>query len=648
MPLHDFHFIRPEWVWAIIPTLLVWLWLTVSHKKQSGWQSVIPAHLYDHMLVGQTQKVRKPAYSVLLVVWIIALLALAGPTWERLPQPVYQLKNGHVIVLDMSLSMRATDVTPDRMTRAKYKAIDLVNYIGEGEMGLVAYAGDAFVISPLTKDAQNISALLPSLSPEIMPVPGSDPLLGIERAAELLTNAGYSKGAIYWITDGIDNKQQTELQRFVKTLPFTLNVLAVGTKDGAPIKQVNGELLKDASGGIVVPRVNENAIASIARAGGGTFQRLATNDSDIKGLVSVDRFSSDSESSESDDSKDNNGDRWSELGPYLLLLLLPFVAYGFRKGVVICLLIGLYLPLSTETSYAQTSAPVQPTTENESPPLSWWEKPFLNRDQEGFAHYAGDDFGNAANTFKSPQWQGAAHYKAGNYEDALRAFEQVDGADALYNQGNALAKMGDLDAAIERYQQALSIDPDHKDAAENKALLEALKKQQEQQQQQQQQQNGDDNPQDQSENGDSQQNQNNENQTDENQQGNGDQQSQSQQNNEAGEHQDGQSGDQQSDTDERNSPSESESRNAEDQDSDTENEAQSPQQSAQQEQQDGAEQPVQGQAGELTDEEKEQQQRIENLMRKVPDDPAFLLKRKMQLEAQKRQRQRMPSNRSDW
>ncbi|HAI71921.1 MAG TPA: hypothetical protein DCL26_06270, partial [Alteromonas australica] len=83
-------------------------------------------------------------------------------------------------------------------------------------------------------------------------------------------------------------------------------------------------------------------------------------------------------------------------------------------------------------------------------------------------------------------------------------------------------------------------------------------------------------------------------------------------------------------------------------DSDTENEAQSPQQSAQQEQQDGAEQPVQGQAGELTDEEKEQQQRIENLMRKVPDDPAFLLKRKMQLEAQKRQRQRMPSNRSDW
>ena len=85
MPLHDFHFIRPEWLWAIIPTLLVWLWLTVSHKKQSGWQSVIPAHLYDHMLVGQTQKVRKPAYSVLLVVWIIALLALAGPTWERLP-----------------------------------------------------------------------------------------------------------------------------------------------------------------------------------------------------------------------------------------------------------------------------------------------------------------------------------------------------------------------------------------------------------------------------------------------------------------------------------------------------------------------------------------------------------------------------------
>ena len=210
--LNQFHFLRPEWFAAIIPLLLLVILIRKATAKQSGWQSVIPSHLYQYMVIGKTEVGAKPPIMLLAIAWFVSVIALAGPTWERLPQPVYQLKMGHVIVIDMSLSMRATDMTPDRLTRAKYKAIDLVNAIGEGEMGLVAYAGDAFVISPLTEDAANITTLIPSLSPEIMPVPGSDPLLGIESAAALLTNAGYNSGMIYWITDGIELAQQNELQ----------------------------------------------------------------------------------------------------------------------------------------------------------------------------------------------------------------------------------------------------------------------------------------------------------------------------------------------------------------------------------------------------------------------------------------------------
>ncbi|NDV91118.1 VWA domain-containing protein [Alteromonas sp. 345S023] len=638
MPIQDFHFIRPEWLWAIVPALGLLIWLKMAHKKQSGWQSVIPPHLYKHMLIGQVQKGKRPPYSWLFFIWLLSIFAMAGPTWERLPQPVYQLKTGHVIVVDMSLSMRATDVNPNRLTRAKYKAIDLVNRIGEGEMGLVAYAGDAFVISPLTKDAANITTLIPSLAPEIMPIPGSDPLLGIEQAAQLLTNAGYSKGAIYWITDGIDRQQQQELQAFVSSMPFTLNALIVGTDEGAPITQKNGELLKDNSGGIVIPRVNADAVTRIANAGDGIAERLTNNDDDIEALASLSLLETGVQTEQ--ESEENEGDQWRELGPYLLLVMLPFIALGFRKGLVFSLVLCVYFPFSSDTAYAQQTKASSSTSDTR-----WWKAPFLNKDQEGFQHYSEGNYETAASQFDDPAWQGAAHYKAGNYEAALNAYQQVNTIDGLYNKANSLAHLGKLDEAIAAYEEVLEAAPDHQDAIDNKALLEALKQQQEQEQQEQQNQQSqnedgqsDEQPQNeespQSPENDSESSQN-ENSDDAQQQNNASQDSGSQ---------DQDSGEQQG----------SEEQNGDEPPNDTaEDENREQQENAQPENEQNSntdDKPSQAaaQQGELTDEEKEQQQRIESLMRRVPDDPAFLLKRKMQLEAQKRQRQRMPSNRSDW
>jgi Ca-activated chloride channel family protein len=638
MPIQDFHFIRPEWLWAIVPALGLLIWLKMAHKKQSGWQSVIPPHLYKHMLIGQVQKGKKPPYSWLFFIWLLSIVAMAGPTWERLPQPVYQLKMGHVIVLDMSLSMRATDVNPDRLTRAKYKAIDLVNRIGEGEMGLVAYAGDAFVISPLTKDAANITTLIPSLAPEIMPIAGSDPLLGIEQAAQLLSNAGYSKGAIYWITDGIDRQQQQELQTYVSSMPFTLNALVVGTDEGAPITQSNGELLKDRSGGIVIPRVNAEAVTRIANAGGGVAERLTNNDDDIEALASLSLLETGSQTDEG--SEENEGDQWRELGPYLLLILLPLIALGFRKGLVFGLVLCVYFPISSNTAFAQQTKASVPTSDT-----AWWKAPFLNKDQEGFEHYSEGNYASAATEFDDPAWLGAAHYKAGNYEAALNAFLNVDTIDGIYNKANTLAHLGKLDEAIAAYDEVLAKDPDHQDAIANKALLEALKQQQEKEQQEQQDQqsnNDDGQSNEQSQSGEDQQS----NENDSTNSQNDDSEGEKQQNNAS---QDpgsqNQESDEQEGAEEQNSDQQSD--NAPD-DNNKEQPKDAQTDSEQNSKDNDKQTPAAAQQGELTDEEKEQQQRIESLMRRVPDDPAFLLKRKMQLEAQKRQRQRMPSNRSDW
>ncbi|CAD5283767.1 conserved hypothetical protein [Alteromonas sp. 38] len=660
---NNVHFLRPEWFIALIPALILYIALKRNTSKKSGWQSVIPSHLYQHMVVGKFTKGQKPPFWLLALGWLLAVVALAGPTWERLPQPVYQLKMGHVIVMDMSLSMRATDITPDRLTRAKYKAIDLVNQIGEGEMGLVAYAGDAFVVSPLTQDAANITTLLPSLSPEIMPVPGSDPLLGVETAAELLTNAGYSKGMIYWITDGIDLRQQQELQEYVADLSFTLNALAVGTDDGAPIRQITGELLKDRSGAIVIPKLNSSAVNAIVRASGGKFSEITTNDDDITSLASLSLLDRDSESEE--DASDTEGDQWREFGPYLLLGLLPLIALGFRRGLVFAVIAAIYMPMSSESVMAQSVAQEPPSENSTSPSVSWWKKPFLNANQEGLANYADNAFNEAASTFEDPAWQGAAHYKAGDYEQALVAYQQQGGIEGLYNQGNALARLGKLDEAIAKYDEVLSLDANYQDAAENKALLEQLKQQQEEQEQQNQenqQSNEGDNQQDSGEgenqegsddsSQDSQSNDgsNSEDSSDENSEQNAaDNQNANDENDSQNDPQSSQNeGGEQDDT---QNPNESDAQNGANGEENDKEDSGAPQNTGNEEGTDETQQETDAamaQAGEMTDAEKEQQQRLENLMRRVPDDPAFLLKRKMQLEAQKRQRQRMPSNRSDW
>ena len=174
--INNFHFIRPWWLLAFFTLLIVLFILKKIRYYQSPWQHFIPAHLANALLENSQSKGKQstssqPHYWVKpFIIGSCIIIALAGPAWQKLPQPVYQLERGAVLIMDMSYSMLATDVKPNRLTRARYKAIDLLKRINEGDVGLIAYAGDAFIISPLTQDIKNIELLLPSLSPDIMPV----------------------------------------------------------------------------------------------------------------------------------------------------------------------------------------------------------------------------------------------------------------------------------------------------------------------------------------------------------------------------------------------------------------------------------------------------------------------------------------------
>ncbi|MDP5129844.1 MAG: VWA domain-containing protein [Paraglaciecola sp.] len=630
LQLQDFHFLRIQWLWALVPLFIIALLLAYFSKQQTGWQSVLAGHLYKHLVSHGTQKSHKYPFGLLVLGWLLATLALAGPTWERLPQPVFQLNTGKVVLMDMSMSMRATDIKPNRLTRAKYKAIDLVKKLTEGETGLVAYAGDAFTISPLSSDGQNLTALIPSLSPEIMPIPGSDPVLGLQTAFDLLKSANYQQGDIFWITDGVDNRQLKEISDLLNKSSYRLSILAVGTEEGAPVQTLNGELLKDSNGAIVIPKLPTSNLQTLAKQGGGRYAPLQSDDSDIDYLVNQTLLDNNAGEQESA-GDDNFGDKWQELGPYLLLLLLPLAAYSFRKGLIPVFLIAFALPMYAPKAEA-----------------GWWQDMWKTKDQQGLEAFHAGEFKHAAETFEDPLWAGSSLYKDENYEQALKAFSQIDSIDGRYNQANTLAQLGKYPEAIALYKEVLAEQADYQDALANKTLLEKLLEQQQQQEQQQQDQQNEQSDQQ----NDPQQNQDGEN---------SDQDQQNQQNQESDQQSQPQDSEQQNQdqaSDKQESQdSKAEQENTEAQNSDTqgsqtdskEPEQQQAQPSESEQEPENASQEAQQQAmaeqtKELTDEEKEQMQRMQTLLNRVPDDPAFLLKRKMQIEAQQRKRERVPSN----
>ncbi|EWH09190.1 hypothetical protein DS2_13554, partial [Catenovulum agarivorans DS-2] len=464
--MDDFHFLRPEWLIALLPCIALAWYLKQHQLVQSSWHKFIPAHLATKLISNSNQVKQFPLYSLILL-WSVIVLALAGPAWEKRPQPVFSADIGRVILFDLSMSMRSEDLKPDRLTQARFKAIDLSRQITEGELGLVAYAGDAFTISPLTPDSKNVAALLPSLQPEIMPVMGSDAGLGVIEAIELLKNAGHLKGEIYWFTDHVSQLEFEDVSRYLNNTEYTLVIFGVGTPTGAPIKLQSGELLKDSSGSIVIPKLNESKLTTLAKSVSGHYHRLTTSDRDINYVTeSIQRQNKNAKQEETE----ITGDQWFDFGAVLSVLALPLFLWFARQQSLFAVGLLIFSASYTNDSYANVI-----------------DRLFKNDDQQAMTALQQQKYQDAAALADDPAIKGAALFKQGNLEAAIEQFNQLDSADAFYNKGNALAQLGKLDEAIKAYDQAIKRQPDFSKAQDNKALAEQLKNQQQQQDGQQQQ-----------------------------------------------------------------------------------------------------------------------------------------------------------------
>lgn len=505
MNLDLFHFIRPYWLLALIPLSII-LWLLIRRQLSSGsWAKVCDPELLPHILIGQEQKRKKwPLYS-LAIGGLLAILALAGPTWERLPQPTFTDMSALVIVLDLSHSMDATDIKPSRLVRARFKVADILKQRQEGQTALVVYAGNAFTVTPLTDDTDSIALQLSVLNTSIMPSQGSRADIALKKAAALLEQAGLQKGNILLVTDGLNEALYKKAQKNLKS--YKISILGVGTAEGSPIQLANGGFLKDSQGAIVIPKLDESNLAELAQLGGGTYQGIKNDDSDIKALAAGYKTNSFNNQLEK---KELQFDTWREIGPWLLVLLLPLAALGFRRGLLSVIIVLFFIQIP-------------------QPAQAWdWNSLWFTPDQQASQAFEKGEMEKSAELFENSEWKGAAQYKAGKYEQALKSLEGLEDVESWYNKGNALARLSRYPEAIEAYKKALKLNPKHEDAKYNKELVEKqLQKQQQNQQnqdsqqqdkqnQQNQQQNSEQNKQNQqdSKSADNQQNQQNSEQQD--------------------------------------------------------------------------------------------------------------------------------------
>lgn len=441
------HLLRPFWL--LMMPLPIWLlWHLWRRQRQTGrWQRLLPEAFHAALLTRGRLRNSKLPWILLGCAWLLASLALLGPSWHKLEQPSMSRADPLVILLETTPAMLATDVHPSRLEQAKRKIVDLLQTREDAQTAVVVFAGSAHTLVPLSNDMATTQNLLGALKPELMPEPGHRADLAVAQGIDLLQHGANGHGRLLLIGSSLDEAERLAIERLLDGSDNRFLVLGIGTEQGAPIPREDGSFLKDDKGAIVIPRLDDNIMRQFASRIGGRYQQARVDDMDLRTLGLLER-SGDLEAQENT----TRLDTWLDQGYWLLLPLLLLAACAGRRGWLFCLPLFLLVP----------------------PPASafsmedLWRRP----DQQGMRLLQSSRPDEAAQHFEDHQWQGYARYQAGDFAGAAEQFSKGDSAADHYNRGNALARNDELQAAIEAYEQALELDPDLEVARRNKAAVE--------------------------------------------------------------------------------------------------------------------------------------------------------------------------------
>ena len=577
----EFHFLRAGWILLIPIAILLIFFFKRRMLTIGNWEKLIDKRLLPYVMSRRQLSDNQYKWWLISLISVLSIIALAGPTWERIEQPSFRTDQSLVIALDLSSSMNAQDITPNRLTRAKLKILDILERRQGAQVALIVYSANAFTVTPLTSDTDTIIALINSIDTSIMPSRGSYPALAIDKGLQLLNQASVSNGEIILVTDGGITSDSFSSAQKLRDEGYRLSALGIGSMNGAPIPKETGGFITDSTGQITISRLEVDDLKDLVEIGGGSYTSITSNDQDIDTLLS-EVYSA---VRESDDSVTT--DQWKEFGPWLLLIVVPFGSLLFRKGWVFIFLLTI-MPIDNSV-YALD-----------------WNDLWKTRDQQAKEAMESGDYDKAIELFEDSEWLAAAHYKAGNYRKSANEYNNNSNIDHLYNHANSLAKIGQFEEAIENYEKVIAEEPNAEDALYNLNLLKDLLSENQSSE----------------ENNDDGQSSEEASTGEQSQQQNGDE---SEQSDNEGNSKTGDSGDE-SDANPNQKLSNEEDIEAIEKELERAAEENSNQES---QQEDNSESGIEGRMAQ------EQQQAMEQWLRRIPDDPGGLLRRKFRYQYQR-------------
>ena len=419
----DFHFLRPQLLWLIIPLFILTLVTLFSMGQDIKWKKFIAPSLRPYVIQKGSERKNLLMYLLLQLVLACGVIGLAGPTWKQIELPGQQLETPVVVLLDMSESMLETDIPPNRMERAKFKLIDLIDENPRARMALVGFAGTAHTIVPLTHDYEIIRSHIDGLKPSLMPLPGNNINEALSLADSVMS-VTTAPGTVVLLTDDAPEELIPALQSYlinsrnrIMVLPFGLTV----------------ETQSD---------VNMEAID-------GLFAYSLTLDQSDVAAIS-DAIRKDLEFTEDPEKKE---DQWRDSGWVLVFPVAVLILVWFRRGLVLFSILLIFSSCNQVKTFDDL----------------WY-----THDYQGQMLSNQGQYKQAALTYEDPLRQGIAYYKAGDYAQAVKAFSNDTTAYGSYNKGLAYAEMGDLSAAQAAFEQAIEMDPGLEDALESQKQVTSM------------------------------------------------------------------------------------------------------------------------------------------------------------------------------
>ena len=456
MTLFDLiHFTRPYWLVLIAAIVLLTLLVNKNPLVNNRINKLIDPNLRQHLVYKDaTSRLNK---WLGLAVAISLCLGLAGISWTKAPSTQFENTRKTVMVVDQSLSMYATDIKPNRQTQLKQSVRDILTQSKEGDIALVAFAGEGFVISPFSQDRDTITHFLLALEPIIMPVYGSDLSSGIETALSL-SNDDTSPLHLIVFTDDLSEQDKVQIPALLNNRNTQLDLIAVGTETPAIITLPDGQILRQ-NGRNILPVTPLQELANLTESLGGRFYQGRLSPDDVSRITDV------SLDNQSIQQAQNKSIQWIEQGHWFALPFVIWLAFQFRKGMLLMMMLTLF---------------TLPSEKVQASPLDW----FKTKDQKGQQAVDQGDWQTADQYFQQPNWKAASSYALENYPTTAEALQSIERSAAdNYNLGNALALLGNVQEAISAYEKALEQDPSLSVAQEN---LDYLKQYQEKQREEKQ------------------------------------------------------------------------------------------------------------------------------------------------------------------